>query len=143
MAVSSFPYGTIAAAALTLLVEVAATKTITAFTLSGTATATVRVDSDGGMYQQLNGGGSTFYETWLDRGSNTEVWVEATVVSGTLTSGTTGSRLACTVDRSWSKSKSSGFGTDTCVIDLDFYDASSGGNLLDTQRVTLNATREP
>lgn len=127
-----------------LSVVVSATKSVNAFAIHpSTATATVTVHSDGDMKTQINGGGATSYETWLQAGTNSEVWVIATIVSGTLSSGTTGSRLQCNASRSWTKTKTSGFGTDTCVIDLDFYDAASGGNLLDSTRITLNAEREP
>lgn len=127
----------------TLSVVVAATKSITNFrTFTTPCYSGVRVDNDGDL-KALNNTGTTYtsYETWLDAGTTAEVWVQCDIVSGTLTSGTTGSRLATTVDRSWYITRSV-TGNKTTVIDLKFYDAASGGNLLDTQRVTLSANYE-
>lgn len=125
---------------LLLQVVVSATKAISKTELLGTAYAGVRVDSDGDLYEQ-GPGIATFssYETWLDAGSNTEVWVLCSVVSGSVSGSATATRLACTSDRTWTIDNG-GSGTTNAEVDLQFYDAASGGNLLDTQNVTLEAT---
>lgn len=101
--------------------------------------AGVRVHLDGNLYQSSPTNSYTNdYEIWLDDGSNSEVWVERTIISGTLTSDAGTGRLACSTSRTWYISR--GFvGTKNTSIDLKFYDAASGGNLLDTQRVNLSA----
>lgn len=127
-----------------LSVVVSATKSVSAFAIHpASATASVICHSDGDMKTQINGGSAASYETWLQSGSTSEVWVECSIVSGTLSSGAGTGRFATTTTRTWTKQKTSGFGADTVVIDLDFYDASTGGNLLDSTRVTLTAEREP
>lgn len=100
--------------------------------------ADVRVDNDGDLWESDGGGTFTSYETWLDAGLNSQVWVERTIISGTLNVDAGSGRLACTADRVFGVTQSFE-GTKTCVIDLDFWDAASGGSLLDTQRVDLEA----
>lgn len=122
-------------------VTVAATKGIVGLTFGATAYARVKVDSDGSLYSyggSSSTSGGSAYEVWLDVGTNDQVWVQCDIVSGTINhvSAGTGTRLICTSDRIWGISTSS---AKTTVIDLDFYDAASGGSLLDSQRVTLDA----
>lgn len=125
-----------------LVVDVAATKSITDLAFSGVAYAYVQVDSDGDLKSSTTSSTlTTVYETYLDGGSNTQVWVEAVKFSGDTPAGTLNTRLACTSDRTWGLSQST-VGIKTCVLDLNFYDASSGGTLLDSQRVTLTAERD-
>jgi len=124
------------------LVIVAPTKTISNFRFLANCVANVRVHSDGDLYASTNTGGyGASYETWLDAGLNSEVWVQRTIISGTLTTDSGSSRLACTGIRTFGVTRTTA-GVKTCVIDLKWYDAPSGGSLLDTQRVTLTATRE-
>lgn len=119
-----------------LSVIVAATKFISDYeTTPVNAEALVKVDSNGGMYAGYPA--YTFYETWLDGGLNSQVWVQRTIISGTLDTDAGSGRLACTSDRVWGKLQNVIGGPNDCVIDLKFYDAAAGGNLLDTQRVTL------
>jgi len=122
-------------------VTIAATKSVTGVTFGTTAYARVRVHSNGSLYSyggSSSSSGGSAYEVWLDAGNNDQVWVECTIVSGTLNhvNAGTGSRLICSSLRTWGISTSS---SKTTVIDLDFYDAESGGNLLDSQRVGLDA----
>ena len=124
-----------------LSVIVAATKTIINFRVfTPPCIANVKVDSDGDLYRSDETGVYSSYETWLDAGSNTQVWVQRTIISGTLSTDAGSSRLACTSDRIFGVTVAGpNTGVKTCVIDLKFYDAASGGSLLDTQRVTLTA----
>lgn len=123
-----------------LTVDVAATKTI-ANDSTGAVEANVKIDSDGSLYaSDHNGNYGSSYEVWLDNGGNDEVWVQRVIVSGTLTYDAGSARLACTVDRVFGIRNQILDSTKQTVIDLNFYDAASGGNLLDTQRVTLRAT---
>jgi hypothetical protein len=125
-------------------VIVAPTKTIQMNEIGGIAFAFVGVDSDGDMYETQSGSAGVpdlFYETWLDAGLNTQVWVEAILTSGDALNGgsnTTGTtRHALTTDKKW------GYEAEEVdlsgVVTLRFYDALTGGNLLDTQAVTLEA----
>ena len=123
-----------------LQVEVAANKTISKTQGVGTCYAGVQVNSDGDLYEEGPGLGSfSSYETWLDNGSNSDVWVLCSVVSGSVSGDSTATRLACTSSRSW-RIDNGGSGTTTAEVDLQFYDAASGGTLLDTQNVDLSAS---
>ena len=120
-------------------VVVAATKSILLLRFDATCYAGVTVATDGGL-DSGNASNSTytFYEQWLDAGSNSDVWVERTIISGSLWADAGSGRLVCSTARNFAVRRTS-LGTSVCVIDLKFYDAASGGNLLDTQRVTLSA----
>lgn len=142
MAVSSTPFGIVAASDVASgpTVIVSPLKGILKSQLLGTAYAGVRVDSDGDLYEQGPAIGTfSSYETWLDSGLNSEVWVLCSVVSGSVSGSATATRLACTSDRTWTVNNG-GSGTTGAQVDLQFYDAASGGNLLDVQTVTLTAT---
>ena len=124
-----------------IIVDVAPTKTIATDDI-GTVYARVKVDSDGELYASFYNGSypTSGYEVWLDQGGNDEVWVQRVIISGTLNLDAGSSRLICTADRQFGIQNSIQDSTKQTVIDLNFYDAASGGNLLDTQRVTLQAT---
>jgi hypothetical protein len=122
-------------------VIVAATKTISNSHLLSTVQANVKVDNDGDLYKSTRTGGyGSSYETWLDAGLNTQAWVERTIISGTLTTDAGTGRRICSSDNIFGVSQAI-VGTKTCVIDLKWYDAASGGSLLDTQRATCTATK--
>ncbi len=127
---------------MNLSVVVAPTKTIGKTSEEPTdAYAGCKVDNDGDLYESETTS-STYnwvsYETWLDGGAPSMVWVQRVIVSGTFDLDAGSGRLACTTDRIF-RVQVTGTGTKQCVFDLHFYDAASGGNHLDTQRVTLTA----
>ena len=63
-----------------------------------------------------------------------------TIISGTLTSGTSGSWLALSTTRTWTRARTIDVaGTDTCEFTLEIRQAA-GGLVLDTATITLNAT---
>ena len=124
-------------------VVIAATKLIDDVDAS-VAYAWVQVDSDGDLKSSITSASPTVvYETWLDAGLNSEVWVAATATGTALTTGssaTGATRLACTSDHKWGYTRSIN-GISSGTVTLDFYDAASGGTLLDSQVVTLLAER--
>ena len=71
-------------------------------------------------------------------GIGSSYWVQATLTSGTLDYGTTGSRISLASGTSWGAT-----GTTTAVLTLDFYDAASGGSLVGTNTLTLYAVPPP
>lgn len=102
----------------------------------------VKIDNDGDLYKSTNVGGyGSSYETWLDAGLNSQVWVQRVIVAGTLNADAGSGRLSCVSDRIFGIIRVTG-GTKSTTINLNFYDAASGGNLLDTQQVVLLAERE-
>jgi hypothetical protein len=101
-----------------------------------TATAYLELQNDGDMMTS-NGAGPD----WLIgsvTGSDYEC--RATIVSGTLSTGTAGSWLALSSHRSWTATRSS-LGTKTCVFDLEIGLVGTS-TALDTARITLTATVE-
>jgi len=128
-------------AAASLSVIVAPTASVTDYEFSSTAYAWYQVDSDGDIKTSTTSASPTVVqETWLDAGLNSQVWVEASISGTALEAGSsaTGSRLACTSDRKWGYTAGPGV-LKAGTLTVNFYDASSGGNLLDTQTVSLSA----
>jgi len=118
--------------------------TITNVRSGAACQANFRVDNDGLEYESDNQGNySASSGQWLDRGLNSEVWVERTVNSGTLDTDTIGgSRVVCSTDRIVGITRGSA-GTDTANVTLEFFDAASGGNSLDTATIALSAEFSP
>lgn len=102
--------------------------------------STYTLSSDG----KVRDHNSVILENWLDGGAASEVEARVLVQSGTLSTGTTGSWLALSTSRSWTRSASVGQNTacqikvelrnastqvilDTALIDLNVYNVGSGG----------------
>jgi hypothetical protein len=105
-------------------------------TISGTATgsATYFIDAAGTARGIGTGLTNTTYSgEWLLVGSASDYEVRVTIVSGTLTSGTTGSWLSCGSDRNWSITSSVG---KTTVLTVEIRNAASLA-VLDTATITL------
>ncbi len=91
-------------------------------TSSGLAnqTATYTLEADGDIITATTGGGSVDAGDWIApkgaAGGNYEVM--ATVVSGSVSSGTTGSWLALSSDRTWTRSRATS-GSDTVVLTIE------------------------
>jgi hypothetical protein len=104
---------------------------------SSTATAIYTISSDGNVRNQA----SAVLESWLVGlgGSVGNYDVRATLTSGTLSSGTTGSWLNCSTSRSWSVANSAGDNsTVTAVIFVEIR-LTSSGVVQDTATITLQA----
>jgi hypothetical protein len=107
----------------------------------GTVYARVKWDTDGDIYESFASGtyGSSS-DTWLDRGLNSQVWVQRVISSGTLNLDTIGaSRVAMTSDRQLGVERSP-TGSKAANGTISFYDAASGGNLLRTRNWSVSAT---
>lgn len=83
-------------------------------------TATYTLEADGDIITATTAGGSTDAGDWIApkaaAGGNYEV--KATIVSGSVSSGTTGSWLALSSDRTWTRSRVT-TGTDTLVLTIE------------------------
>lgn len=83
-------------------------------------TATYTLEADGDIITATTAGGSVDAGDWISpkaaAGGNYEV--RATVVSGSVSSGTTGSWLALSSDRTWTRSRVTS-GTDTVVLTIE------------------------
>jgi hypothetical protein len=127
-----------------VVVNVALNKAIHDVNTGGTAYAWVGVNSDGDLYSSLTGTTpDVSYETYLDSGANSQVWVEASYVNDigsglSIASSSLNVRLSCTGTYKWGLTSADPTNK-SGEITLDFYDAASGGTLLDTQFVSLEA----
>jgi len=102
--------------------------------ICGSVTAGVRWNTDGNEYECTNAG--TFninIGQWLDTGLSSSVWVMFTRVSGKthFDSKTSGTRYNIATNQTFSNTVFS-VGADTITGYFRFYDAATGGNLLDT-----------
>lgn len=113
--------------------------TVYAFNTGATATAGYRINSNGFDYEGINGTFSTLNQwvTPTSAGGNYEVF--ATVSSGSVTSGTTGSWVATSGNPTWTRDRTT-IGTNTCVLSMQVR-ATGSGTVLDTWTVTLEAER--
>lgn len=82
---------------------------------------------------------ASYSGTWMVRGVNSDFQVRVTKTSGTATpSGTLGSWLSLTSDRSWTLQKY-GTGSSTCTILVEIR-SSSTSEVLTSKSITLEAT---
>lgn len=76
---------------------------------------------------------------WLDSGLNSQVWLERTINTGSLsTDGIGAGRVIMTSDHIMERTRFT-FGISTCNLTIRAYDAASGGNLLSTATYLLSA----
>lgn len=104
--------------------------------------ALVRIDTDGFIYESNNVGSFSQDQQWLDSGSASAVWVERTTVDGTALDndgfGGTGNRVQLNADLTFGYQDKT---TASSTFTISFYDAASGGTLLDTASVDLSASQ--
>jgi hypothetical protein len=110
----------------------------------------ISIRSDGTVYTRpFFNTTYSFQENWLISGSSSDVWAEYSVNSSTGDAFTTddfggpGNRVSCGVNRDLELLETAdGFSVNTRNITISFYDAASGGNLLDTAIVAFEASVE-
>lgn len=102
----------------------------------GTASASIAVNSTG----TVTGTNVSTYDWVLPHANAGNYEIRATIFSGTLTSGTTGTWLALSASRTWNKQST---GTDaTCVLTMELRIAATG-LIVKTVTFTLNALGSP
>lgn len=91
-----------------------------------------------------NGAYNVSRGNWLDTGLNSEVWIERTLNVGTLTHADPGAgRKVLSTTRSYAVHDATiPGGSVDCTVTFDFWDAASGGSLLDSVTIDLSANRE-
>ena len=115
---------------------------------SSPASATFRLDNDGYAYSVVTDtlGVPTEEQLFLWKtggGSNSDYEAYATITSGTLTSGTTGSAVNLGTDREWVKTRPAlSAGTATCVLSVSIRKASDSSVLAGPNTITLAAEVE-
>ena len=102
------------------------------------ATVGYTIDADGNVYDQS----SVLLEQWCAPAAlSGDYEVRATISSGTLTSGTTGSWLALSTDRTWSKTVESP-ATGTCVFTVEIRRIGTT-TTLDSATISITADATP
>jgi len=115
-------------------------RTVDNTTLTPICVAGLRLNTDGTFSETNSAGTYSTAGTWLTGGSASAVWVERTITSGSLNRTDPGTgRLQLNVARSYEVDEDTDPGTHACTFTLTFYDASTGGNVLDTATITLEA----
>lgn len=108
---------------------------------SGSQTATYTLESDGDVVTATTPGGSIDAGDWIDPKANapSDYEVRATLNSGTLSSGTTGSWLALTSNRSWTLTRVTVGAANQVQLTIEIRKGS--GAALASATVTLDAER--
>lgn len=105
---------------------------------ASSANAEYRLGADGKVYTRTGGGSYTNIETWCTptaQASNYEVYV--TVTTGSLSSGTSGSWLALSSDRTWTRTANIG-SNQLCIFTAQIRRIGST-TVIDSATITLEA----
>lgn len=102
------------------------------------ATATISLENDGDIVETNNGNAIDLGDWIAPKVGISGYDVKATLLSGTLTSGTTGSNLNLGTTRSWSRAQTS-VGSSSAQIRLDITRAGTTTPVLATATITLSA----
>lgn len=104
------------------------------------ASASITLVTDGSVSKIGNQPGSSMSNWYLPNtvGIGTSHWVRATVTSGTLTSGTAGTWLQLSSNRTWNKQQTI-IGASSVTFTLELATDSGGANIVATCSVTLTA----
>ena len=108
-------------------------------------TAGVYLKSDGVEYAYAANGTAegTSLGSYVSGLSTSALWARATVISGTLTSGTTGSWLGLGTSRGWYVTREgTNYGESIVVLNIEVATDSGGSNVIDTAQYTLTASVE-
>jgi hypothetical protein len=108
---------------------------------AGTQTATYTLESDGDVVTATTGGGSVDAGDWIvpKASAPSDYEVRATLVSGTLSTGTTGSWLALSSNRSWTLQRVTVGAATQVTLTIEIRKGS--GAVLASATVTLDAER--
>lgn len=116
-------------------------------TVGTTCHAGVQYRNDGTEWSNASTGGQSFNVSrgnWLDSGAPGQVWVERVIVSGVLDWLDSGAgRLQLSGTRTFGCLRTTGMGADVAVLDISFWDAAVGGNLIgfvDNLQLTAQVT---
>jgi hypothetical protein len=107
------------------------------------ATASVSLNSNGTVTVYAYGDGSAWHNIPA-AGLGASYWAIVTLTTGTLTSGTSGSRVSLTAGQTWSVTTagSSTVRTKSAVGTIQIWDAASAGNMVSSGTFELYATIE-
>lgn len=117
--------------------------TIGSTTVSGTSTLTINFNSDGSItYSFVVGtGDAALNSRWFSDGSGGSIrWVRMTVNSGTVTTGTTGTVLALSSNRTWTQQRTV-LGQQTANVTMEIFSDAAGTQLVQSAAWTIYAER--
>lgn len=120
-----------------------AADTIGSTTISGTSTLTINFNSDGTITYSfvVSTGDAALNSRWFTDGNGSGIrWVRMTVNSGTVTTGTTGTILALTSNRTWTQQRTT-LGQQTANVTMQIYSDAAGTNLVQSAAWTIYAER--
>lgn len=119
-------------------------QTISDIRTSGTASASYMLTSGGAALRITSTGGTSEIGAaeWIvpRAAAGSAYEARATLLSGSLSSGTTGSWLALSTNRTWTRDSTSGVLTAQLLIEIRL---ASSGTVLDTATITLEAEVAP
>lgn len=112
--------------------------TVSNFQVGASSTASITFNSNGTVSSVGNAG--TYTTDWIDPTSAApdDYEIRATISSGTMTSGTFGSWLALTSNRTWSKTQ---FNVGNSSAQVLFEIRKGSGSVLDSGTITFNVER--
>jgi hypothetical protein len=115
---------------------------VTATVSSGTATAVYTLKASGDIY--ITNGTNTIVDSgsdWISPQTNMAAYeARVTVLSGSLTAGTSGSWLSLGSDQTWTRNDTLGGGSSICSFTLEIRRASDG-TVMASGSITLEAER--
>lgn len=110
------------------------------FAITGTVYGGIELNTSGAEFGNAGPNSQVFSVSrgnWLNSGSSSSVWVERTVNSGSLNWQDPGAgRLQMNTSRQYGISRSTN-GSSLANVTFDAYDASTGGNLLDSVTIDI------
>lgn len=116
------------------------TRTVLASSTSPTdADAGYRLSNTGGAFELKNGAATAISGEWLSAGSASDYEVRATLSSGTLSSGTTGSWLNLGTTREWHTIRTDNTSGDTDGVLLIEIRLAATGTVVTSATITLRA----
>ena len=105
---------------------------------STTCYAHITYNADGIEYENSSGTSPTTDQSrgnWLDSGAASDVWIERTVDVGSLDTDAGASRLILSTSRTYGIASA---GIKTATVTFNFYDAASGGSLINTAEIVFD-----
>lgn len=103
-------------------------------------TAAVVIFTSTGQIDLINGTDGTWWSDYPETGIGSDYEIRATIVSGTVSSGTTGSWLALTSGQFWSRDSGALNVEQTVVLTIEIRDVATS-TVQDSTTVTLNSTQ--
>ena len=111
--------------------------------INADCTAGVSFNSNGTEYAYSNGGVATGASlgSWLDGGANSDFYIQCTVISGTLTTGTEDTWQIMSTTRGWTVKETTDGQFETATIKIEIATDALGADIVATGQYVLKAAR--